>query len=129
MLPSLPIFRTRGTHPSLAGPFAFVYSSIKISPFLKALRWASRSKHYVLLAGQKRISFQIKLFFYGRTKAALYRTKLSIYLQLFEDNKQLCSISWNQEFDNDDVAASIARIVEPANEQNLDRLTAEVCGT
>ncbi|MDD4994168.1 MAG: SRPBCC domain-containing protein [Paludibacter sp.] len=37
-------------------------------------------------------------------------------------------VSWNQEFDNDDVARNVAHIVEPGNEQNLDRLTAEVCG-
>jgi uncharacterized protein YndB with AHSA1/START domain len=37
-------------------------------------------------------------------------------------------IHWIQEIDNDEVAKNIAHIVEPANEQNLDRLTAEVCG-
>jgi len=38
------------------------------------------------------------------------------------------NIQWNQEFDNDEVAKNIAHIVEPSNEQNLDRLSAEVCG-
>jgi uncharacterized protein YndB with AHSA1/START domain len=38
------------------------------------------------------------------------------------------TIQWNQEFDDEEVAKSVAPIVEPANEQNLDRLTAEVCG-
>jgi uncharacterized protein YndB with AHSA1/START domain len=37
-------------------------------------------------------------------------------------------IHWIQEFDNDQVAKSIAHIVEPSNEQNLDRLTALICG-
>ena len=35
-------------------------------------------------------------------------------------------VSWSQEFENPDVASRIAKIVIPANEQNLDRLTAEV---
>jgi uncharacterized protein YndB with AHSA1/START domain len=35
-------------------------------------------------------------------------------------------IHWNQEFDDEVVAKNIAHIVEPANEQNLDRLSAEV---
>lgn len=37
-------------------------------------------------------------------------------------------INWNQEFDSEEVARNIAHIVEPANEQNLDRLVDEVCG-
>lgn len=36
-------------------------------------------------------------------------------------------INWIQEFDNDEVAESVAHIVEPSNEQNLDRLMKEVC--
>jgi len=36
-------------------------------------------------------------------------------------------IEWIQEFDNDEVAKSVAHIVVPSNEQNLDRLVAEVC--
>jgi uncharacterized protein YndB with AHSA1/START domain len=35
-------------------------------------------------------------------------------------------VSWSQAFENPDVAARIEPIVVPANEQNLDRLTAEV---
>lgn len=35
-------------------------------------------------------------------------------------------VSWSQAFENPDVARRIAPIVVPANEQNLDRLTAEV---
>jgi uncharacterized protein YndB with AHSA1/START domain len=35
-------------------------------------------------------------------------------------------VSWVQAFDHPEVAASIRHIVEPANEQNLDRLAAEV---
>jgi len=37
-------------------------------------------------------------------------------------------VYWNQEFDSDEIAKNVAHIVEPANEQNLDRLTAEVVG-
>jgi hypothetical protein len=33
------------------------------------------------------------------------------------------SITWNQEFEDAAVAARIRHIVEPANEQNLDRLS------
>jgi len=36
------------------------------------------------------------------------------------------TVSWSQQFDDDDVARRIEKIVRPANEQNLDRLTAEV---
>ena len=35
-------------------------------------------------------------------------------------------VSWSQEFDDATVAGRIAKIVIPANEQNLDRLSAEV---
>lgn len=35
-------------------------------------------------------------------------------------------VVWEQEFDNPKVAAAIEHIVVPANEQNLDRLSAEV---
>jgi uncharacterized protein YndB with AHSA1/START domain len=38
-------------------------------------------------------------------------------------------IHWIQEFENAEVAKNIAHIVEPSNEQNLDRLTSEVCGS
>ncbi len=37
-------------------------------------------------------------------------------------------VHWIQEFDDDEVAKSVAHIVEPSNEQNLDRLVSEVCG-
>ena len=36
-------------------------------------------------------------------------------------------VNWIQEFDNDEVASNLAHIVVPANEQNLDKLMAEVC--
>jgi uncharacterized protein YndB with AHSA1/START domain len=36
-------------------------------------------------------------------------------------------VHWVQEFDNDEVANKVAHIVEPSNEQNLDRLMNEVC--
>lgn len=35
-------------------------------------------------------------------------------------------LQWQQVFDDDNVAKAVRHIVEPANEQNLDRLTAEV---
>jgi uncharacterized protein YndB with AHSA1/START domain len=35
-------------------------------------------------------------------------------------------VSWVQVFEDEKVAAAVAHIVEPANEQNLDRLGAEV---
>lgn len=35
-------------------------------------------------------------------------------------------VGWEQAFDDERVASGIAHIVEPANEENLDRLTAEV---
>ena len=37
-------------------------------------------------------------------------------------------VQWIQEIDNDEIATSIAHIVEPSNEQNLDKLLALVCG-
>lgn len=37
-------------------------------------------------------------------------------------------VYWIQEIDNDELANNIAHIVEPGNEQNLDRLVEEVCG-
>jgi hypothetical protein len=36
------------------------------------------------------------------------------------------TVSWSQAFDNPDVAARIEHIVVPANDQNLERLQAEV---
>ena len=36
-------------------------------------------------------------------------------------------IQWIQEFNNEEVAKSVEHIVVPSNEQNLDRLEAEVC--
>jgi uncharacterized protein YndB with AHSA1/START domain len=35
-------------------------------------------------------------------------------------------VSWSQEFDDDEVANRIAKIVIPANEQNLDKLAVEL---
>jgi uncharacterized protein YndB with AHSA1/START domain len=39
------------------------------------------------------------------------------------------AVSWSQEFDDAEVARRIEKVVRPANEQNLDRLTAEVMVT
>jgi hypothetical protein len=38
------------------------------------------------------------------------------------------AITWAQEFEDAAVAARITHIVEPANEQNLDRLLAVLAG-
>jgi uncharacterized protein YndB with AHSA1/START domain len=38
------------------------------------------------------------------------------------------SVSWAQTFENDELASRMKPIVVPANEQNLDRLRAEVLG-
>ena len=38
------------------------------------------------------------------------------------------TVSWNQEFEDSAVAARVKHIVEPANEQNLDRLQAVLAG-
>jgi uncharacterized protein YndB with AHSA1/START domain len=45
-----------------------------------------------------------------------------------KSSKKGTTINWVQEFDDEEVAKNIAHIVEPSNEQNLDRLTAVVCG-
>jgi uncharacterized protein YndB with AHSA1/START domain len=37
------------------------------------------------------------------------------------------TISWEQTFDSEEIAGRVEKVVIPANEQNLDRLTAEVC--
>jgi len=37
-------------------------------------------------------------------------------------------VAWSQAFENPEVASRVEAIVVPANEQNLDRLTAEVLG-
>lgn len=45
---------------------------------------------------------------------------------LIEESANGSVLHWIQEFDSEDVAKRIASVVIPANEQNLDRLTAEV---
>lgn len=55
------------------------------------------------------------------TSQPLYR--LEIELSPAETGTR---VSWSQEFDDADVARRIEKVVVPANEQNLDRLTAEV---
>jgi hypothetical protein len=47
------------------------------------------------------------------------RFKLSVTLSAQGSNTHL---AWVQEFESDEVAARLRHIVEPANEQNLDRL-------
>lgn len=49
--------------------------------------------------------------------------QLSITLQASDGGTLL---QWAQTFDDDAVAQSVRHIVEPANEQNLDRLSAEL---
>ncbi|MGH9457116.1 MAG: SRPBCC domain-containing protein [Thermoanaerobaculia bacterium] len=51
--------------------------------------------------------------------------ELTITLTRSEDGT---SVAWVQAFDDPKVAATVRHIVEPANEQNLDRLVAEVGG-
>lgn len=51
------------------------------------------------------------------------RFTLTITLATTETGTDL---SWLQEFEQPDVASRLAHILRPANEQNLDRLTAEV---
>ncbi len=48
---------------------------------------------------------------------------LTVELTLLETETVL---SWQQVFDDADIAEAVRHIVEPANEQNLDRLTAEL---
>ena len=50
---------------------------------------------------------------------------LTITLQACDAGTQ---VLWNQVLDDAEVARAVAHIVEPANEQNLDRLTEEVAG-
>lgn len=49
----------------------------------------------------------------------------TLVIELKEDNGGTL-VSWTQTFDKPEVAKAIAHIVVPANEQNLDRLSAEV---
>src|SRR6478672_11504632 len=51
----------------------------------------------------------------------LYRLTIEL-----ETTKSGTTVLWSQEFDDDEVARRIEKIVRPANEQNLDRLSAEV---
>jgi uncharacterized protein YndB with AHSA1/START domain len=51
----------------------------------------------------------------------LYRLTIEV-----EPTESGTTVSWSQEFDDSKVAKRIEKIVVPANEQNLDRLTAEV---
>ena len=43
-----------------------------------------------------------------------------------EETEKGSNVSWVQEFDCEEVAGRVAHIVIPANEQNLDRLVAEI---
>ncbi len=47
---------------------------------------------------------------------------------LIEESANGSVLHWIQEFDSEEVAERIASVVIPGNEQNLDRLTAEVLG-
>ncbi len=44
-------------------------------------------------------------------------------------SKKGTAVSWAQTFESEDMASRVEHIVVPANEQNLDRLTAEVMGS
>ena len=52
------------------------------------------------------------------------RYLLTVTLELTDNGGT--RVQWEQEFENPKVAGAIKHIVEPANEQNLDRLSAEV---
>lgn len=56
-----------------------------------------------------------------RNSQPLYRLKIEL-TRIDSGTK----VSWSQEFDDAEVATRIAKIVIPANEQNLGRLSAEV---
>ena len=57
------------------------------------------------------------------TSQPLYRLTIEL-----EPSDAGTVVSWSQMFDDAAVAERIAKIVVPANEQNLDRLTTEVLG-
>ncbi len=64
-----------------------------------------------------------------RRKVVIRHTSLPIYrltIDLISTAAAGTVVSWSQEFDDAEVARRIEKIVVPANEQNLDRLTAEV---
>lgn len=51
----------------------------------------------------------------------LYRLTIKL-----ERSEYGTTVLWSQEFDDPEVARRIAKVVVPANEQNLDRLAAEI---
>jgi uncharacterized protein YndB with AHSA1/START domain len=55
---------------------------------------------------------------------SLPKYRLTVILEPTDGGGTL--VRWEQEFENPQVAAGIEHIVVPANEQNLDRLSAEV---
>src|SRR5829696_1243463 len=57
------------------------------------------------------------------TSQPLYRLTIDLIPTLAE-----MIVSWSQEFDDENVESRIEKIVRPSNEQNLDRLSAEVFG-
>ena len=57
----------------------------------------------------------------------LVQPHFTLTIQLIESEKGTV-VDWNQEFESEEVAKNVAPIVIPSNEQNLDRLTTEVCG-
>ncbi|RKD90165.1 SRPBCC family protein [Mangrovibacterium diazotrophicum] len=58
----------------------------------------------------------------------LSQPHFTLTIQLI-DSKTGTVVDWNQEFDSEEVANIVAPVVIPSNEQNLDRLTKEVCGS
>lgn len=63
-------------------------------------------------------------------KVVIRHTSLPLYRLSIELTPSAAgtTVSWSQEFDDAEVAGRIAKVVVPANEQNLDRLSAEVLG-
>lgn len=61
-------------------------------------------------------------------KVVVRHTSLPQYLLTIElmRSEAGTTVSWSQEFDDVEVARRIEKVIVPANEQNLDRLTAEV---
>ena len=57
----------------------------------------------------------------------LFRLTLTLEAEV-RDGQTGTRVDWLQVLDDAELAAQLAPIVEPANEQNLDRLTAEVLG-
>jgi uncharacterized protein YndB with AHSA1/START domain len=108
------------------GPAGFT-NTFKICEFETGGRWSyvMHSPHGGSPANESVFELiePMKKVVIGHISEPKYR--LTIDLSLTETGTL---VSWSQEFENSEVAERIKKIVIPANEQNLDRLTAEVLG-